>query len=267
MRRIGAVLLAGSAILGAATVPAHAGDVAIDDDGNFLMTDVSMSPARTSTTRRPQPVTLELHQMFGNYRTGRQPPPNTRLTVSLPRGALVNAGFAGRCPLPTSQAQVRADRCPASSRIGGGDALADARNLGVPGPIPARLTAYNGAQFQGAPTFILQGVAQVGGNTIVNEFDFVIRRSGSPPFGLQAVSFDPFPSPPPAPGAGNVTLNELNLRIGKTVRRRFRGRRIPRGVIEAPRNCPRAGWSFASEFALEGGSVLNARDTSPCRRR
>jgi hypothetical protein len=261
------VLLAGSVVLGVASAPAQAGDTAIDADGNFLMTDVSMSPARTSTARRPQPVTFELHQMFGNYRNGRQPPRSAELTVSLPRGATVNPSFAGRCPLPTSDADVRADRCPASSRIGGGDATADARNLGVPGAIPVALTAYNGAPFQGDPTFILQGEARVGGNTIVNEFNFRFRRSGSSPFGLQAVTFDPYTSPPPAPGSGYVTLNALNLRIGKTVRRRFRGRRIPRGVIEAPRTCPRAGWSFASRFTLEGGSVLDARDTSPCRRR
>jgi hypothetical protein len=253
------VLLAGSAILGATSGSAQAGNAAIDADGNFLIV--------ASTARRPQPVTLELHQMFGNYRNGRQPPAATELRVSLPRGARVNAGFAGRCPLPTSQADIRADRCPASSRIGSGDATADARSLGVPGAIPATLTAFNGAAFQGDPTFILQGQARIGGTTVVNEFDFRIRRGGSSPFGLQAVTFDPFTPPPAAPGAGNVTLNALNLRIGKTVRRRFRGRRIPRGVIEAPTSCPRTGWSFASRFTLEGGSVLDARDTSPCRRR
>ena len=267
MRRIGAVLLAGAATLGVASGSAQAGDAALDANGNFLIVDASMSPARTSTARRPQPVTLELHQMYGNYRNGRQPPRATELAVSLPRGATVNDGFAGRCPLPTSDADIRADRCPASSQIGSGDATADARNLGGPGAIPARLAAYNGAKFQGNPTIILQGQAQVGGANVVTEFDFVIRRGGSSPFGLQAVTFDAYSSPPPAPGSGYVTLNALNLRIGKTVRRRFRGRRIPRGVFEAPRRCPRVGWSFASRFSLEGGSILDARDTSPCRRR
>ena len=267
MRRIGAVLLAGTAMLAATSTAGYAGETAIDDDGNFLITDVSLSPPKRSTSRVPQPVTFELHQMYGNYRDGRQPPVATELRVQLPAGLRLNAGYAGRCPLPRSDAEIRADRCPASSRIGTGDALADARNLGVPGPIPAELTAYNGAPFQGSPTLILQGEARVGGSTVVTEFDFVIRRGGASPFGLQATTFDPYPTPPPAPGAGYITLNELNLRIGKTVRRRFRGRRIRRGFMEAPRSCPSRGWSFSSRFTRGDRSTLEAIDTSPCVRR
>lgn len=267
MRRVGGVLIAVAAIFAATSSSSYAGEPAIDDDGNFLMTDISLSPPVKSTGARPRPATLEYHHMYANYRNGQQPPRATELMVQLPSGLRLNDGYAGRCPLPTSDADIRSNRCPASSRIGSGDALADARSLGVTAPVPATLRAFNGARFQGNPTLILQGEARIGTSTIVQEFDFVVRRGGASPFGLQAVTFSPYQTPPPAPGAGYTTLNELNLRIGKTVRRRLRGKLVRRGFLETPRSCPSRGWSFGSRFTLEGGSVLDARDTSPCFRR
>ena len=57
---------------------AHAGEAAIDPAGNFLVMDADISPPRAGTKKKPQPVTLDFHQMYGNYRSGAQPPRNRR---------------------------------------------------------------------------------------------------------------------------------------------------------------------------------------------
>jgi hypothetical protein len=168
----------------------------------------------------------------------------------------------GECPLPTAQADVRADRCPASSRVGTGTALADARSVGIQDPIPATVTAYNGAERGGRPTLILQGVATIGGNRVVTEFDFENRRA-SGRFGTEVRTFDALPAEPPGPA---IALNKLDLRVGRTVNTRVRGRRVRRGYLEAPTTCPRAGWAFEEEFIRADGSSLRAGDVMACTR-
>jgi hypothetical protein len=112
---------------------------------------------------------------------------------------------------------------------------------------------------------ILQGVANVGGNQVVTEFDFdTLRASGR--FGIELRTFDPFPQPPSDPNAPGIALNKLDLRAGKTVNTRVRGRRVKRGFIETPTSCSRSGWAFEEEFIRADGSSLRAGDVMSCTR-
>ena len=259
-RRFAGVMVAAIAVLGVTSATGLAGEAGTDSDGNFLAFDADVSPPVAGTKAKPQPVTLTVHQMFGNYLSGKQPPRSTSIAVKLPKGMSVHPEFVGACPLPKSDADIKVSRCPASSRVGTGSALADARSLGASGQIPATVTAFNGEKnAAGNPTLVLFGVAKVGGQDVPSEFDFELKRAtGS--FGQQLVTFDPFPVTPPGPNEGYITLNKLDLKVSKTVTRK----KLKRGFLEAPTSCPRAGWAFREEFALEGPSTLLAPDFVAC---
>ena len=265
MRKQAAAVLLAAGLLGGASATSHGGEAAVDDRGNFLATDVDLAPPVAGTRSKPQPATLTFHHMFGNYLDGSQRGGTSGISVRLPRGMRTNPQLVRQCPLPTSDAEIRDDRCPAASRVGTGTALADARSLGVPNPVPARVTAYNGAESNGAPTFILQGVATVSGNKVVTEFDFVERR-GSGRFGIELATFDPYPSPPADPNAPGIALNKLDLTAGKTINTRVRGRRVRRGYLETPTSCTSRGWAFEEEFRFSDGSMLRAGDVMACTR-
>ena len=262
--KAGVAVLAAAGVLAAMTGTSYGGEAGIDNDGNFLVADADVSPPVAGTKKKPQPVTLDFHQMFGNYRTGNQPPRSTDLAVRLPRGMTIHPDFVGECPLPKSDADIRDDRCSASSRVGTGTALADARNLGFADPIPATVTAFSGAAHNGNPTLLLQGVVTVGGAKVTVEYDFDVVDAASGGFGLRLITFDPFPSPAPDPNSGYITLNKLDLKVGKNVKRRVSGKRVGRGYLEAPNTCSKAGWAFREEFILVTGATLLAPDTVAC---
>ena len=261
MRRKTALLLLVVGALGMTSAESLAGEAAIDNDGNFLVMDADVSPPVAGTKAKPQPVTLTLHQMFGNYRSGQQPPRSTSIAFRLPKGMTTHPEFVGACPLPKSDADIKVSRCSSASRVGTGTALADARSLGVNDPVTAKVTAFNGEKnSDGNPTLILFGEAQVGASTVTVEYDFESKRAATGGFGLQLITFDPFPSPPPDPNSGFITLNKLDLKVAKTVTRK----KVKRGYLEAPTSCPRAGWAFREEFALVNGQSLLAPDQVAC---
>lgn len=263
MRKHAATVLLTLGALAATSAASYGGEATVLPDGGFLMVDVDLSSPVAGTKARPRPVTLNFHHMLGNYRTGAQGRGVETISVRLPRGMTTHPELVGECPLPKSQAEIRADRCPASSRIGTGTALADARSFGVADAVPATVAAFNGAEHNGNPTLILQGVANIGGNQVVTEFDFdALRASGR--FGIELRTFDPFPQPPSDPNAPGIALNKLDLRAGKTVTTRVRGRRVKRGFIEAPTSCSGSGWAFEEEIIRADGSSLRAGDVMSC---
>jgi hypothetical protein len=260
-----AALLVAIGVMGATSAISYAGEAGIDGDGNFLTFDADISPPVAGTKAKPRPVTLTVHQMFGNYRNGKQPPRSTTLAVRLPKGMTTNAGMFEACPLPKSDADIKVSRCSAESQVGTGTALADARNLGVNDPVPATVTAFNGEKnAAGNYTFILFGEADVAGTKVTTEYDFEMKKGGAG-FGNQLVTFDPYSSPPPDPNAGYITLNRLDLKVGRTVKSKVPGHKVvTHGYEEAPTSCPKKGWAFREEFTLVTGSTLLAPDFVAC---
>jgi len=265
MRKQAAAALIAAGALGIAAAPSYGGEATIDGSGNFLMLDTDLAPPVAGTRSKPQPVTLTLHQLFGNYRSGAQPPNTSGIVFRLPRGMRANTDLVGTCPLPAADADIRSNRCSTASRIGTGAAIADARDFGINDPVAARVTAYNGAERNGSPTLIIQGVATIGGGEVVTEYDFVQGR-GSGRFGIVLTTFDPVPGPAADPNGPAITLNKLDLRVGKTINTRVSGRRVRRGFLETPTTCPRSGWAFEQEFTFAAGGSLKAGDVVPCTR-
>jgi hypothetical protein len=250
------------AALSATAAVSYGGEATVDSNGNFLTVDVDLSSPTAGTKAKPRPVTLSFHHMFGNYRTGMQGTGVETISVRLPRGMSTHPELVAECPLPKSGAEVTASRCPASSRVGSGTALADARSFGIAEPIPATVTAFNGAKHGGNATLILQGVANVGGNPVVTEFDFdSLKATGR--FGIELKTFDPFATAPADPSAPGIALNKLDLKAGKTINTRVKGKRVKRGYLEAPTACTGSGWAFEEEF-IRGGSPLTAGDVMSC---
>lgn len=265
MRKQAAAVLIVAGALGVASAPSYGGEATIDGSGNFLMLDTDLAPPVAGTRSKPQPVTLTLHQLFGNYRSGAQPPNTSGIVFRLPRGMRANTDLVGTCPLPAADADIRSNRCSTASRIGTGAAIADARDFGINDPVAARVTAYNGAERNGSPTLIIQGVATIGGGEVVTEYDFVQGR-GSERFGIVLTTFDPVPGAAADPNGPAITLNKLDLRVGKTINTRVSGRRVRRGFLETPTTCPRSGWAFEQEFTFAAGGSLKAGDVVPCTR-
>jgi hypothetical protein len=264
-RKTAATLLVAIGVLGATSAISYGGEAAVDGDGNFLVMDADVFPPVAGTKAKPQPVTLSFHQMYGNYRSGKQPPRNTTIAVRLPKGMASHPELFATCPLPKSDADIKASRCSSASRVGTGTALADARSLGVNDPVPAAVTAFNGEKnAAGHSTLILFGVATVGGAPVTTEYDFESKSSPTGGFGLQLITFDPYPRPAPDPNAGFITLNKLDLDVTKTVNGKVKGKRVKRGYLESPTSCPRAGWAFDEEFALSTGPTLKAPDFVAC---
>jgi hypothetical protein len=260
MRRTTIALLVAVAALGALSASSYAGPAAIDADGNFLMVDGELLPPIAGTRARPQPVTLTFHMMYGNYRTGAQPPSADTLAVRTPRGMTVDPTVAARCALPKSDADITSTRCGAATRVGSGTALADARSFGIANPIPATIAVFNGAAHSGHPTLILQGKAMLGGTPAVMEYDFEYLNRPTGPYGLHLITFHPYTAPPANPNAGFITLNKLDVTIGKTVTRKG----VKAGYFRAPTTCTSAGWASDAEFALNTGAVLKATNVVPC---
>jgi hypothetical protein len=261
-RQVLTVLLTVGALVATSAV-AYGGEATVLPNGQFLMTDVDLSSPVAGTNAKPRPVTLSFHHMFGNYRTGQQGQGVQTISVRLPRGMKTNPGLVAECPLPTSNADINATRCPAASRVGTGTALADARSFGIADPVPATVTAFNGAKHSGHATLILQGVASIAGNQVVTEFDFdSLKATGR--FGIELKTFDPFPSPPADPNSPGIALNKLDLTSGKTINTRVKGKRVKRGYLEAPTVCTRSGWAFEEEFIATDGTQLKAGDVMSC---
>ena len=262
MRRQAAMFLLTLGALAATSAVSYGGEATVLPDGEFLTVDVDLSSPVAGTRAKPRPVTLNFHHMFGNYRSGAQGRGVQTISVRLPRGLTTHPELVGECPLPTSNSDIKPDRCPASTRVGTGTALADARSFGIADPVPATVTAYNGAKHNGNPTLILQGVAMIGSTPVTMEFNFdSLRATGL--FGIELRTFDPFPSPSD-PNAPSIALNKLDLTAGKNVNTRVRGKRVKRGYIEAPTSCPRSGWAFEEEFVRADGTSLKAGDVMPC---
>ena len=251
------------AALAATPAVSYGGEATVGPEGDFLMMDADLSSPVAGTKAKPRPATLTFHHMFGNYRDGSTRRGTDVISVRTPRGMAINAELFATCPLPASDADIKPDRCSAASRVGTGTALADARSFGIADPVPATVTAYNGADHNGNPTFILQGVAKVGANDVVTEFDFENRKATGK-FGSELRTFDAFAAPPPDPNAPGIALNKLDLKVGKTVNARVRGKRVKRGYIETPTTCTGAGWAFEEEFTFVNGTSLKAADVQSC---
>jgi hypothetical protein len=151
---------------------------------------------------------------------------------------------------------VGADACPKQSRIGGGQALLEAR-LGSQ-TIAEKITmrAFLGFPQDNAPTFEI--LAE--GHTPLDKREVFtgIALGDRPPYGERLLmSIPPIPTLPLEPHASIV---DFTLRIG---RRGLAGAQEANSVL-VPWSCPAAGFPFAAEFTYADGSRSLATSTVEC---
>lgn len=184
---------------------------------------------------------------------------------------LVERGFrfdrravAKRC----TPAQARADRCPAASRIGGGEVV-----IRVDGPSPG---AIGSGVFPGQIAAFLAPPAQPGdwagivlrldiaGRTIVGSGSIAPVSPG--PLGIR-MAFDPLPQPPALPPGYTSTMLRMRAEIGVSRTVKVRGKRkrvIRRHLIRTPPACA-GSWAVQTLVRYpEGEDVLDS--TIACRR-
>jgi len=263
-RHLAGALVAAAVAAGGLPAAAGAGGAVTNGFGEFAVLDVDVFPPASSTRGARQGVSVAFHSFYGS-RDGSPPRTADTVTIAFPRGFRANGLEFPQCPLPTSAGPTgdvgKASRCPAASRIGTGTAEADARAAGVPQPVPATLTLFNGAPQRGNPTLIViaQGTGAFSG--VTTEIDFEIRNARTQP--TFVTINDPLPGETPGPAPFVTTKFDLTVPVKRITRGSGRRRRVIY-LNEAPTTCRRA-WTFSITQAYAGGSLV-ARDEAGCVR-
>jgi hypothetical protein len=238
-------------LFGLAAPAVQAGPATVMPNGDFGVVDFDVSPPVAGAPS----MTIGYHAFFGN-RNGERLPDDESTTIRLPRGTRSNGPLFPQCPLPKTAAEVGSDRCTTKARIGNGTFEADARPA-VADPVSGTIVVYNGEQVAGTPTVIFHATAQLGGSTFTSELDFAVRNSGG---AMELVTIPP----PEGTATGVYTVSRVDAQIGRTIRRRVRGRSVRVGVLVPPRTCRRS-WAFSETVVLPGGrGPIVARDDVPC---
>jgi hypothetical protein len=155
--------------------------------------------------------------------------------------------------------------CPANSRMGYGEALAEIPIGGTIVREPARVEIVRGPTKEGhlALLFYADGESP----TIAQIVLPGLLLPATPPFG-GSIGID-VPLVPGFPEGPNVSVVSLKSMLGPrdlTYYERVRGRTIaykPRGIV-LPRICPRGGFRFMATFSFLDGSSTNAATAVPC---
>jgi hypothetical protein len=245
-----AVLCAAAACVGTLGVAgiASAGPEVDDAAGNFLVLDADFTPPASSTKKTVSAVNLEFHASFGNKKTGAPFPASPNVALTTPKGTVFNGESFPTCTQPTKDDIAMESRCGREQLIGAGEAVIDARGLGVPQPLKATLTAYNQAKFQGAPTIAIFATTELSGTPITAEVDMLYKGGKLTLYRI--------------PGAGsiNYSFDSFDLTLGGIEKI---SKREKISLWEAPRKCPKAGWKWAFNATAQGVN-LTAKDTQGC---
>ncbi len=207
----------------------------------------SLSPARPGARAS---LTLALHYAGGE--TG-VPSPVRRLLVRFPAGLSIDIPRLRSCA-PARLRSHGPSGCPAQSRVGGGHALAEAREGSQLIKEDISLSAFVGPPRGTQPTIEILGE----GLTPIQERLLLTGALApdEPPYGEEmTVSVPPVPTLVHEPDASIVTLS---LTIGPSRRMH------ENNAVLVPAHCPAAGLPFASEFSFADGSSGSAQATVRC---
>lgn len=225
---------------------------------DHLILQVKASPPRAGTVAKPQVVGLEFsaHEYTDN---GQRSPIDSRTLAFRFNGFRFHPEAFAKC-LESKLEKTGPSACPAASKLGTGDALADARPL-IPTPIPAKALAFNGTldidaagkPMKAVPAILVYVEASLNGNivksyipTLFKGRDGLITAEGTPP----------------APGTRSLfTVAAVHLKL-PAKRTRVRGKTV--GFIEAPTSCPGGNWRYSQTNAYYNGQKQTALDTQPC---
>lgn len=207
----------------------------------------AFSPGAEMIAQPPgQPWTLKvlLDARLGTD-DGALPAPVRHMRISFPAGARVNLAAFGTC----SEAQAKSGRCPATSRIGTGSAIAELAQT----PVDANLLVFSGPRAGAKQTAWIRIVALT---TIVYVFKATIRRTT----GAYGYVMDlDIPAILPDMQPGGVPITQLKTALGGYGR--LKGRRVP--LVTAPTRCS-GGWRFQAAFTYADGTTLTRNSRISC---
>jgi hypothetical protein len=245
------------------TAGAGAGEPS-DASGDHVILQVTVSPPRVSTAKRPQPVGVVIDSREYTDDGQRTTHP-TRTNALRFNGFRFHPGAFPRCRESKLEKQGPA-ACPAGSRLGKGYVIADARPT-LPEPLRASALVFNGlldVDFAGKPITPVPAVL-IYASTSGGLKAYVPARFKGKDGVITAERAQP------APGQQSpYTLTALHLRLpAKT--KRISGK--TRGFMEAPRSCPGGLWQFSEtdkfveKFGVPPSDVRISRDSQPCVKR
>lgn len=209
----------------------------------------SLSPDRLGARAS---LTLTIH-FTGGEEFG-VPSPVRSSVLELPAGMTLEIPSLRVCRAAWLRARG-VSGCPARSRLGGGEALAETREGSQIVTENLALSTFLGPPRNLEPTFevLVQGVTPV-------QESLVMAGSvlaGSAPYGEQLVmSIPPVLTLPMEPDASIVTLS---LTVGVSHRRT-----VDRNAVLVPFTCPAGGFPFAARFIYADGSGSSALARIPC---
>lgn len=244
-------LIAASAVCAAAfgaVATAQAGPEASDANGNFVVYDADFSPPATGKGVKVTSATFDVS--FGNKRTGAPFPTTQTLALNMPSGTKYNGLKFPQCEANGDNAPT----CGENAEVGEGDAVIDARALGVQEPVKATVKAYNGPPREGKATLILLAEANVGGNRLEAEIPFVWTGR----------AFELFTR------TGNriaYSFSSFHLELGAFFKSKTPGNKaVTTSLLQAPKSCTSRGWAFSLAHGDSAGNTITASDRQPCLR-
>ncbi|MEX0992960.1 MAG: hypothetical protein WDZ37_03095 [Solirubrobacterales bacterium] len=203
--------LAVAALIGLA--PAAASSPALAQQMQSVDFSLSYSKAASGKAARGARLTTAIRVWDT---TGAKPPPLTHLTLTVPKGGVLNAKLFPRCNKRALELNGPS-ACPKGSKVGSGTAQADVRPL-LPDPVPATITLLNGEPVDGNPTVLIHGQAALGPDVTVQ---LVAKKQRGGPYGyVLDVEIPPIPTLPGSPDASIISTRATTL--DRTVRRRGR---------------------------------------------
>lgn len=239
-----------------ATGVASAGVQSNDANGNYLVLDADLTPPASSTKKTASAVGLDFHASFGNWKTGAPYPAAPTVVLTLPKGTVFNGGDLPQCTPPTKGEEVAVEsRCGTLQRIGGGQAIVDARALGIPDPLGAGLAAYNGGNHNGKPTIAIFAAVDTPGGQIHAEIPLEYDKKKN-----TLTLFDYFGGPD---NRIAYSFQSFDLSVFRVYKVKDGKKTAKVSLFEAPRKCPKAGWQF-SFTAQKGDFAQSASDTQGC---
>lgn len=208
----------------------------------------SLSPDRLGARAS---LTLTIHYAGGEFGV---PSPVRHSILELPAGMTLEIPSLRVCRAAWLRARG-ASGCPARSRLGGGEALAETREGSQIVTENLALSTFLGPPRNLEPTFevLAQGVTPVQESLVI--VGSVL--AGSAPYGEQLVmSIPPVSTLPMEPDASIVTFS---LTVGANHRRT-----VDRSAVLVPFTCPAGGFPFAARFTYADGSRGSALARIPC---
>jgi hypothetical protein len=197
---------------------------------------------------KPWVVNLMLGAELG-MQDGTIPSPVRDMKFSFTSGAKVHGEAFGTCTKAILEAKGTGG-CPASSKIGSGDAVASVLQTNFP---TDELQVFNGPG-NGASRKVLVYARAI--DTVVIILEGTLKKTS----GKYGYTLDVPVEPIRAPG-DEASITSFNVKVGG-----FGKLKGKKGVpfIEAPTSCKAPGWPFLGQFTYADGTSGTSSATIPC---